>query len=582
MKKILLIVVVAVAGSLAFGYQKTEAISGSEFSAGNIMSDSVFFNSQSLNASQIQAFFEAKLPECDTWGTKPYGGVTRAQYASTKGVSPPFVCLRDYSQSTPERQPESGLCGHLPARSTRTAAQIIDDVARACGVSQKVLIVLLQKEQGLISDDWPWPIQYRSATGYGCPDTAPCDSQYYGYFNQVYQAAKIFKWYSLNNGPNYKKGQNNYIRYSPDVSCGGSFVYIENQATAGLYNYTPYQPNSATLTVGLGQTANCGAYGNKNFWWYYRLWFGSTQSVTLPPCTESVNTTVDCVWHLRNVANDNPYLLSSVGDRNALVDGGGYAFEGTYFYGNSRLAPKPWNIAVYRLIKPNGESFLTASNAEKNSLITAGFQYKGIDFYANPASNTSNAGYSIYRLHSPSTGRHVWVTTLSQRAYYVSQGYTYEGVAFQSVSQKYQELPPPDDKVNIYRFYIASTRSHFYTSSLSERDSLISKQGLIYEGVSWFGNSSSNSKPVYRLYSSKLQKHLFTTDTGEKNSLISSGLWSNEGISHYANTFANTKPVYRLYSPSTNRHFWTNDINERNHLTVTGQFIFEGIGWYQP
>ena len=25
--------------------------------------------------------------------------------------------------------------------------------------------------------------------GYGCPDTAACDAQYYGFFNQVYSAA---------------------------------------------------------------------------------------------------------------------------------------------------------------------------------------------------------------------------------------------------------------------------------------------------------------------------------------------------------------------------------------------------------
>lgn len=121
-----------------------------------------------MSATEVQAFLNSKVPECDTQGDKAYGSTTRRAYAATKGVSPPFTCLKDYRQNTPSRAGESGLCGALSARTSRSAALIIDDVSRACGVSQKALIVLLQKEQSLITDDWPWPIQYRSATGYGC------------------------------------------------------------------------------------------------------------------------------------------------------------------------------------------------------------------------------------------------------------------------------------------------------------------------------------------------------------------------------------------------------------------------------
>ena len=44
-----------------------------------------------------------------------------------------------------------------------------------------------------------------------------------------------------------RRGRTNYIQYNPDAACGGSWVYIENQATASLYNYTPYQPNQRGL-----------------------------------------------------------------------------------------------------------------------------------------------------------------------------------------------------------------------------------------------------------------------------------------------------------------------------------------------
>ena len=49
-----------------------------------------------------------------------------------------------------------------------------------------------------------------------------------------------------------------------DVNCGTSSVYIQNQATAGLYNYTPYQPNAAALANLYGTGDSCSAYGNRN------------------------------------------------------------------------------------------------------------------------------------------------------------------------------------------------------------------------------------------------------------------------------------------------------------------------------
>lgn len=277
MKKIFLIVGVLSSIFLANLFMpKAFALSGSEFQAGRIMDDGIFFSSNSINPQQIQTFLDSKVPSCDTYGNKPYGGTTRASYGTSKGYPPPYVCLRNYSQSTPDKSAESGLCGTYSG-GTKSAAQIIYDVGQACGVNPRVLIVLLQKEQSLVTDDWPWSKQYRSATGYGCPDTAPCDAEYYGFFNQVYSAARQFKKYSRD-AANYshKSGRDNFVRFNPNSACGGSTVYIRNQATAGLYNYTPYQPNASALNNLYGSGDGCGAYGNRNFWRMYNDWFGST------------------------------------------------------------------------------------------------------------------------------------------------------------------------------------------------------------------------------------------------------------------------------------------------------------------
>jgi hypothetical protein len=73
------------------------------------------------------------------------------------------------------------------------------------------------------------------------------------------------------------------IAYHPNAACGSSTVLIRNQATAGLYNYTPYQPNRAALDAGYGTGDACSAYGNRNFWLRFRDWFGPTEGEAYNP-----------------------------------------------------------------------------------------------------------------------------------------------------------------------------------------------------------------------------------------------------------------------------------------------------------
>jgi len=252
-----------VLGAIILGLSNVQPVSAAGFEAGRIIDDGVFTDSSSMSPNDIQQFLNSKVPVCDTNGTQPseYGGGTRAQWGQAKYGQSTFPCLKDYV--------ENG----------RKSAQIIYDTAQQYGISPKVILVLLQKEQSLVTDTWPLNIQYRSATGYGCPDTAACDSQYYGLTNQISWAAKMFRAI-INDSPTwytpYVLG-NNFIRYSPDASCGGTNVNIVNRATQALYNYTPYQPNAGALAAGWG-SAPCGAYGNRNFHLYFTNWFGSTTS----------------------------------------------------------------------------------------------------------------------------------------------------------------------------------------------------------------------------------------------------------------------------------------------------------------
>lgn len=271
-----------------FGAVKpAQALSGSAFNPGRIIDDEYFFNGDAIGAGDIQTFLNSKLPLCDTNGTQSktysYGGstvtTTRAVYAQRFSYpQPPYTCLKDYQEDSPAKSADA-YCTGAVAAGRKTAAQIIYDAGKACNVSQKVLLVLLQKEQSLLTDDWPWPNQYSAATGYACPDTAPCDPEFAGLFNQIYYAARQYQRYAAQ--PElfgHRKGRDNSVRYSPNAACGSSTVFIQNQATAGLYNYTPYQPNPAALSNLYGTGDGCSAYGNRNFWRLYNDWFGSTTS----------------------------------------------------------------------------------------------------------------------------------------------------------------------------------------------------------------------------------------------------------------------------------------------------------------
>jgi len=236
------------------------------FDAGNIISDAVFFDALSMDAGAIQSFLNAKGASC------------------SNGEMP---CLKNYRADTADQVRDSYCAGYRGA-AQETAATIIAKVGVSCGISPRVLLVLLDKEQSLVSRTAPTTYAYEHATGMGCPDTASCNPAFAGFVSQVYFAARQYQKYRVDaSSYRYKAGRVNTIGYAPataaynnlnNARCGTVDVRIANQATAGLYNYTPYVPNQAALNAQLGTGDDCSTYGNRNFWNFFTSWFGSTQS----------------------------------------------------------------------------------------------------------------------------------------------------------------------------------------------------------------------------------------------------------------------------------------------------------------
>ena len=251
----------------------------SQFDAGNIIDDAVFWDGYAMTAREVQNFLEAKVPSC----------------------TPGYTCLKDYREAT-RTIPATPMCKQYDAGPYESAADIIVKVAQACGINPRVILVTLQKEQGLVTSRAPLSYAYRSAMGAGCPDTAACDSNYYGFFNQVHYGAYLLKRYTQppGTGPGtawdtrfdlrYPVGQWSNILYSPSCSATKR-VWIANQATHALYIYTPYTPDDQALAAGYGTGGSCSSYGNRNFFNYYMDWFGSVRGYSVGNAFLSAYTT---------------------------------------------------------------------------------------------------------------------------------------------------------------------------------------------------------------------------------------------------------------------------------------------------
>lgn len=235
---------------------RRESVDLSGFDPGTLISDDDFYDGDALTADQIQRFLEEQNGRC---GNDSCLARLRVPVEGRDAV---------VSSATGETVCEAVEGGEL------TAVEVIDRVQRACGISAKVLLVTLQKEQSLISGRAaraPTAERLGAAMGARCPDDAPCDPGAAGFADQVLLGATDLKSYSASDF--MRQPGTHYIAYSPDPACGGTDVTITNEATAALYNYTPYQPNPAALAARWGTGDACSAYGNRNFALYWALWF---------------------------------------------------------------------------------------------------------------------------------------------------------------------------------------------------------------------------------------------------------------------------------------------------------------------
>ncbi|MDF2579922.1 MAG: hypothetical protein K0S49_1501 [Microbacterium sp.] len=132
---------------------------------GNLIDDDLFFDRDALSTAEIQDFLDDRIGECVNGA---------CLNVATAGISSRGARVSERTGDVICRAIEGG---ELPV------AEIIHRAQEACGISARVILVTLQKEQSLIEGRAaraPSEGRLRAAMGASCPDTAPCDPEYEG------------------------------------------------------------------------------------------------------------------------------------------------------------------------------------------------------------------------------------------------------------------------------------------------------------------------------------------------------------------------------------------------------------------
>ena len=244
----------------------------------------------------------------------------------------------------------------------KPAAVIISEATKAWGISPKVMLALLQKEQSLLTRTTLATNTLSRAIGAGCPNSYT--NKYPGFGNQMWNGSRLLDSYGEGKGgstiPLYHLGISRTDIYrTPNVT-----IYPKNLATYKLYVYNPSVGAAAPygdLSSQAGRTS-----GNANLWLIYQRYFGSPVS---PPRMARV-------YRFKNRSNGSYLYTASVSERYKLVANSykTWTFEGSPFSVDTSV-PTLATVPVYRFYNKYTHKYsFTRSEATKSARVTTSGQ----------------------------------------------------------------------------------------------------------------------------------------------------------------------------------------------------------------
>ena len=312
----------------------------------------------------------------------------------------------------------------------------------------------------------------------------------------------------------------------------------------------------------------------------------SYSALTSPSTVVNVNpTSYVNVYRFYDGKNGDHFYTASDTEKNNVIANLSniYSYEGIAFKTEAGSANN--EQAVYRFLDNRGIHYYTASDSQKTSWMSApGLTYEGIAFQGSLLASNKQP---IYRLYNTITKAYIDTASVDEKNDILAKWpttFTDDGTAYYIYGNANPATP-------VYRFYNLTNHSHFFTDSQTEKNHIIATWPTIYsyEGIAYNMRyaSGANTAPLYRFYSSKNNYHFFTSSLSEKNSVIAnmSSIYTYEGIAYYvSNSSTGAAPVYRFFNTVNGSHFWTISSAEKDHILATWPNIYsyEGVGYYLP
>lgn len=289
-KKFLLLSLASLLLALVFQLSLNSKASAA-YEPGRLIDNAVFLDAQSMSATQLQNFLVS-------------------QGAGLANMSFLLDCDLAGSQAKQMYLSLGAPCGQqVPA------SHIIYYSAQVYGLSPKVILATMQKEQSVVTAPNPASWQINQAMGYGCPTSGSCESNS-SFFYQIDNGSWALRFHYErargNNswwfqGSSWVCGSSKPLYYTPNLYPGQTVtfhdpyngsgiayagIYIQNAATSALYCYTPHTFNNHTNSPHpnelkgssrcypqhppMGSVGRCYT-GSYNFVLFFELWFDSTK-----------------------------------------------------------------------------------------------------------------------------------------------------------------------------------------------------------------------------------------------------------------------------------------------------------------
>lgn len=210
--------------------------------------------------------------------------------------------INDYNSLTLEEikkflDEQGGTLGrYIDPGTGQLAFWLIWNTAQEYRINPKFIMIMLQKEQSLVTDSAPTKNQYDWAVGYSCYGGV-CLDIYKGFAKQIQAMANKFSnSYLADLQISGKYTANFYCTFTK--WCVGmakqtqdeQVIIPENKITAALYTYNPYQGGTITKQGRVG--------ANYNFWKIWDRWFNQ---LTLRPTSTLLKTaSSDVVYLIQN------------------------------------------------------------------------------------------------------------------------------------------------------------------------------------------------------------------------------------------------------------------------------------------